>query len=41
MSDRRASGGLVPRWYGPNVRIGVLASGSGTILEAMLDRALP
>jgi len=23
------------------VRIGVLASGSGTILEAMLDRALP
>ena len=25
----------------PIVRIGVLASGSGTILEAMLDRALP
>lgn len=41
MSDLRASGGLVPRWYGPIVRIGVLASGSGTILEAMLERALP
>jgi len=27
--------------YGPSVRIGVLASGSGTILEAMVDRALP
>ena len=41
MSDQEASGRLVSRWYGPSVRIGVLASGSGTILEAMLDRALP
>ena len=27
--------------YGPSVRIGVLASGSGTILEAMVERSLP
>ena len=37
----RASGASAPRWYGPIVRIGVLASGGGTILEAMLDRSLP
>ncbi len=29
------------RWYGPRVRVGVLASGGGSILEAMFERSLP
>jgi phosphoribosylglycinamide formyltransferase-1 len=29
------------RWYGPIVRVGVLASGGGSILDAMLERRLP
>src|SRR4029077_1095050 len=32
--------GTVPR-YGAGMRVGVLASGSGTILQTMLDRQLP
>ncbi len=41
MRDLRPSSTEGAARYGPSVRIGVLASGSGTILEAMVDRALP
>ncbi len=41
MSDLEDPGRAGAARYGPSVRIGVLASGSGTILEAMVDRSLP